>query len=123
MNEKNRLRLTDQHYLKTNLEMSELFADLPEALENNYNFPLRCNFRPLFSNPILPNISKDKDGDADNILRKDSLDNWFKEYMSSRSEGPCPVPMPSKPWHTEQCSLYNSILLSIFNVWFSDEYN
>ncbi len=74
VNEKNRLRLTNQHYLKTNLEMSELFADLPEALENNYNFPLRCSYRPLFSNPILPNISSDKDGNADEILKKDSIE-------------------------------------------------
>ena len=74
VNEKNRLRLTDQHYLKTNSEMSELFADLPEALENNYNFPLRCSYRPLFSNPILPNISSDKDGNADEILKKDSIE-------------------------------------------------
>ncbi len=73
INEKNRLRLTDQHYLKTNSEMSELFADLPEALENNYNFPLRCSYRPLFSDPILPNISSDKDGSADEILKKDSI--------------------------------------------------
>ena len=64
VNEKNRLKFTDQHYLKTNSEMSELFADLPEALENNYNFPYRCNFRPTFSNPVLPNISSDKDGNA-----------------------------------------------------------
>ncbi len=74
VNEKNRLRFTDQHYLKTNSEMSELFADLPEALENNYNFPLRCSYRPLFSNPILPNISSDKDGNADEILKKDSIE-------------------------------------------------
>ncbi len=74
INEKNRLKLSDQHYLKTNSEMSEMFADLPEALENNYNFPLRCNFRPLFSSPILPNISSDKDGNADEILKKNSLD-------------------------------------------------
>ncbi len=74
VNEKNRLRLTDQHYLKTNSEMSELFADLPEALENNYNFPLRCSYRPLFSNPILPNISSNKDGNADEILKKDSIE-------------------------------------------------
>ncbi len=74
VNEKNRLKLTDQHYLKTNSEMSQLFADLPEALENNYNFPLRCNYRPLFSNPILPNISSDKDGNADEILKKDSIE-------------------------------------------------
>ncbi len=74
VNEKNRLRFTDQHYLKTNSEMSELFADLPEALENNYNFPLRCSYRPLFSNPILPNISSNKDGNADEILKKDSIE-------------------------------------------------
>ncbi len=72
VNEKNRLRFTDQHYLKTNSEMLNLFSDLPEALENNYNFPFRCNFRPLFSNPILPNISSDKGGNADEILKNES---------------------------------------------------
>ena len=44
------LRFTNQHYLKNNIEMSDLFADLPEALENNYNFPYRCSFRPIFQN-------------------------------------------------------------------------
>ncbi|MDB3886192.1 DNA polymerase III subunit alpha [Candidatus Pelagibacter sp.] len=73
VNEKNRIKLSNQHYLKTNSEMTELFADLPEALENNYNFPLRCNFRPLFSNPILPNISSEEGGNADDVLKKDSL--------------------------------------------------
>ena len=74
VNEKNRIKLTNEHYFKNNSEMNELFADLPEALENNYNFPLRCNFRPLFSKPILPNISTEKDGNADDILKKDSID-------------------------------------------------
>jgi DNA polymerase-3 subunit alpha len=73
VNEKSRIRLSNQHYFKDNSEMIELFADLPEALENNYNFPLRCNFRPLFSNPILPNISSEKGGNADDVLKKDSL--------------------------------------------------
>jgi len=73
VNEKNRIKLSNQHYFKSNSEMTELFADLPEALENNYNFPLRCNFRPLFSNPILPNISSEEGGNADDVLKKDSL--------------------------------------------------
>jgi DNA polymerase III subunit alpha len=73
VNDKTRIKLSNQHYFKTNSEMSELFTDLPEALENNYNLPLRCNFRPLFSNPILPNISSEKGGNADDILKKDSL--------------------------------------------------
>ena len=60
--------------------MSKLFADLPEALENNFNFPFRCNFRPLFSNPILPNISSDKDGNADELLRKFSLEGLKEKF-------------------------------------------
>jgi len=73
VNEKDRIKLSNQHYFKSNSEMTELFTDLPEALENNYNFPLRCNFRPLFSNPILPNISSEEGGNADDVLKKDSL--------------------------------------------------
>ena len=60
INEKNRIKLSNQHYFKNDSEMSELFSDLPEALENNYNFPYRCSFKPSFSKPILPNISSEK---------------------------------------------------------------
>ena len=73
INEKNRIKLSDQHYLKSNSEMVDLFADLPEALENNFNFPYRCNFRPLSSKPMLPNISSEKGISADEKLKIDSL--------------------------------------------------
>ena len=89
VNDKNRLKFSNQHYFKNNSEMSELFADLPEALENNYNFPIRCNFRPLFSKPILPNISSEKGGNADEILRNDSLDGLkekFKKFFTSQGQ-------------------------------------
>mgnify|MGYP001184495719 CR=1 FL=1 len=80
INEKNRVKFTNQHYLKNNDEMSELFSDLPEALENNYNFIYRCSFRPLSSKPILPNISSEKGGNADEILKKDSLDGLVEKF-------------------------------------------
>jgi DNA polymerase III subunit alpha len=80
INDKTRIKLSNQHYYKSNSEIIELFSDLPEALENNYNFPLRCNFRPLFSNPILPNISSEKDGNADVILKKDSLNGLKSKF-------------------------------------------
>ena len=89
INEKNRIRFSDQHYLKNDIEMSELFADLPVALENNYNFVYRCNFRPLLSKPILPNISSAKDGDADETLRKDTylgLKNKFNNIFNIKDE-------------------------------------
>ena len=85
INEKNRIRYSSEHYLKNDIEMSGLFSDIPEALENNYNFPLRCNFRPLFSKPILPNISSSEDGDASDILIKDSLEGLkekFKKFFN-----------------------------------------
>ena len=84
LNDKNRIKFTDQHYLKDNSEMSNLFSDIPEALENNYNFPYRCNFTPSFSKPILPNISSEKDGNADEILKKNSvlgLNEKFKKIF------------------------------------------
>ncbi len=89
ISEKNRIKLSSQHYLKDNIEMSKLFADLPEALENNFNFPFRCNFRPLFSKPILPNISSEKDGNADELLKKFSLEGLkekFKKFFKENSK-------------------------------------
>ena len=89
INEKNRVKFSDQHYFKSNSEMSKLFFDLPEALENNYNFPFRCSFRPLFSKPILPNISSDKDGDANEILKKNSLqglEEKFKKFFKLKDK-------------------------------------
>ena len=82
INEKNRIKYTNQHYFKTDNEMSELFFDLPEALENNYNLPFRCNFRPVSSKPVLPNISSDKGGSADNILIKDSEEGLISKFKN-----------------------------------------
>ena len=89
VNEKNRPKYTNQHFLKSDSEIKELFSDLPEALENNYNFPFRCNFKPSFSQPILPNISSEKGGNADDILKRDSIEGLnekFYKYFSVRSE-------------------------------------
>ena len=62
--------------------MLKLFSDLPEALENNFNLPFKCNFRPQFSKPVLPNISSEKGGSADEILKKDSLDGLREKFLN-----------------------------------------
>jgi DNA polymerase-3 subunit alpha len=80
VNEKNRIKYSSNHYLKNDSEMSDLFSDLPEALENNYNFPYRSSFRPLFSKPILPNISSSDDGNASDIIKKNSLDGLKEKF-------------------------------------------
>ena len=81
INEKNRINYSDQHYLKTSDEMAKLFADLPEALTNNYNLPYRCSYRPTYSKPILPNLSSDEDGNADTKLNYDSVEGLKKKFI------------------------------------------
>ena len=82
VNDKNRIKYSDQHYFKSNEEMSKLFSDLPEALENNYNLPFRCNFKPELSKPVLPNISSEKGGDADKILIQESEDGLKNKFLT-----------------------------------------
>ncbi len=80
INDATRIKLTNQHYLKSSEEMIEVFKDLPEALENNFNLPFRCSFKPNFSKPILPSISSSVK-DPNDMLRQlsfEGLKNKFK---------------------------------------------
>ena len=72
INNKNRLKLSRNHYLKNDNEMRQLFFDLPEALENNFNLSSRCSYRPVTSKPLLPNISSKYNFTADEILKKEA---------------------------------------------------
>ena len=81
VNEKNRIKYSNQHYFKSNEEMVELFSDIPEALENNFNLPFRCHYKPKFSKPVLPNISSKKEGSADEILEKESLNGLKEKFL------------------------------------------
>ena len=82
LNDKNRITFSDQHYFKSSDEMNKLFLDLPEALENNYNLPLRCSFRPISSKPILPNISSEKSGNADKALVLYSEEGLINKFLN-----------------------------------------
>lgn len=55
----NRRTLTPHHYFKSAQEMKDLFADLPEAIENTVHIARRCYYRPLPHKPILPNFPTD----------------------------------------------------------------
>ncbi|KAB2934137.1 MAG: DNA polymerase III subunit alpha [Candidatus Contendobacter sp.] len=49
-------RYSDQQYLRTPAEMAELFADLPEALENSVEIARRCNLRLELGKNVLPDF-------------------------------------------------------------------
>ncbi|MCX7300255.1 MAG: DNA polymerase III subunit alpha [Rhodobacterales bacterium] len=55
-----RRRLTPQHYFKSPQEMTTLFADLPEALENTVEIARRCAYRAKKRNPILPRFAENE---------------------------------------------------------------
>ena len=70
IDDKNRFRYSDQHYFKKSDELLKLYSDIPEALNNNYNFHLRFNFKPKKSKPILPSIANDKSNSPEEELLK-----------------------------------------------------
>ncbi len=94
VDEKNRKRYSDQHYIKSNDEIKNLYSDIPEALENNYNFPFRFSFKVKKSKPILPSIQISNHRNENDELTfqsneglKNRLENFvFKNADKSRIE-------------------------------------
>ena len=60
IDDNNRFKYSNEHFIKDSEELAKLYSDIPEALENNYNFCYRFNFKPKKSKPILPSISNDR---------------------------------------------------------------
>ncbi len=84
VDDKNRFRLSDQHFLKKNHELKKLYSDIPEALQNNYNFHLRFNFKPKKSKPILPSIANKNSNSPENellIQAKDGLQKRIENFI------------------------------------------
>ncbi len=73
VNVKDRRKYSNHHYLKKSDEMFDLFKDLPDALENNKNLPLRISYRPKNSEPVLPNIQTEQSKNVDQLLKEESL--------------------------------------------------
>ena len=80
----NRMKFSDQHFIKKNEDITSLFKDIPEALENNYNFPYRFDFKPKKSAPVLPTIKTKKNITVEGELlvqAKDGLKNRLENYV------------------------------------------
>ena len=79
VNEKNRLKYSNQHYFKKTNEFDILFADLPDALENNKNFKYKFNYFPKKSNPLLPSFYEN--GKDTNQILKDKAEKGLEERL------------------------------------------
>ena len=89
IDEKNRKKISNQHFLKKNNDLISLYRDIPEALENNFNFPFRFNFKPKTSDPILPNLNTSKNNTTNSELlhqAKVGLENKFKKFIVKKNK-------------------------------------
>ncbi|SMH45427.1 DNA polymerase III subunit alpha [Mesorhizobium australicum] len=67
-----RRRLTPDHHLRSQREMSELFFDLPEALDNTIEIAMRCSYYPKNRKPILPRFAGADVDDAEAAERAEA---------------------------------------------------
>ena len=82
-----RRHLTPEHYFKSQDEMAELFADLPEALENTIEIARRCHTRARTIRPILPRFAG-ADADPEEAEKHEAaeLKRQAKEGLARRLE-------------------------------------
>tara|TARA_Y100000590_G_scaffold46041_1_gene48900 strand:+ start:981 stop:4397 length:3417 start_codon:yes stop_codon:yes gene_type:complete len=79
IDEKNRKKYSNQHYIKSFEEIKKLYADIPEALENNFNFPYRFSYKLKKSSPVLPSLKI-----SDNRTENEELLLQSKEGLKNR---------------------------------------
>lgn len=79
--EQNRKKYSKDQYFKGIEEMQEIFADLPEALENTVNIAKKCHVLAQNRAPTLPIFS-----DAPGFSEKDELEKQSHEGLDARLE-------------------------------------
>jgi DNA polymerase-3 subunit alpha len=76
-------------YFKTSEEMSELFSDLPVAIENTVAIAKKCNIELSLDNPKLPNFPVPNGEDIDSYftqLAKNGLEERLFELFPDKKE-------------------------------------
>ena len=89
VDDKNRFSYSNHHYFKSQEDIEKLYSDIPEALENNYNFHLRFNFKPKKSKPILPSIASKESGSPEEELlklAKSGLENRLVNFILKKNK-------------------------------------
>jgi len=87
LSHRDRKRLTPEHYFKTSQDMTRLFSDLPEAVENTWRIAQRCAVMPRLHDPILPAFD---DSSGENEVQM--LVRMAKEGLQQRLDALEPAP-------------------------------
>ena len=77
-------KFQNNHFLRNSDYLKNLFKDIPEALQNNFNFPKKFSFKPKKTKPILPSLNLGKNKTAEQELltqAKQGLNNRLKNFI------------------------------------------
>ena len=74
-------RFSEQQYFKTRAEMAELFADLPEALQNSVEIARRCNLSVELGKNRLPDFPTPNGEPLDEFLATESRAGLEKRLL------------------------------------------
>ncbi len=89
VDDNNRKKYQPTHYLRNSNDLKKLFKDIPEALENNFNFPKRFSFKPKKTKPKLPSLILQKNNSVEKellIQAKYGLENRLKNFILPKHE-------------------------------------
>ena len=124
MDDRNRVKLSNLHHMRKSIELIELYKDIPEALENNFNFPLRFNFKPRKSKPILPSIKTKNSSVNQELLEqakiglKIKLDNYVFDKKENKNEKDIKTTYEERLMH--EIKIINSMQYSSYFLIVSD---
>ena len=77
----NRMRYTKQEWMKTQQEMNEIFADIPEALENTNEIVAKVEPYDIDHGPIMPNFEIPKEfGTEEEYRSRITEEDLFNEF-------------------------------------------
>ena len=77
-------RYSEQQYLRGGAEMRELFADLPEALDNSVEIAKRCSYGMQLGTYYLPRYPVAADDTLEALLRR-RADDGLQRYLQERA--------------------------------------
>lgn len=82
----NRMLYTKQEWFKTRAEMNEVFADIPEALDNTCEICDKVEVYSIDHEPIMPNFDIPEDFGTEDLYRqKYSEENLYDEFTQDEN--------------------------------------
>ncbi|MDX2164587.1 MAG: DNA polymerase III subunit alpha [Gammaproteobacteria bacterium] len=81
-------KYTPNQYLRTPQEMAELFADIPEAIENTVEIAKRCNLKLELGKVYLPQFPIPANYTIESYLSEKSLEGLKKRLQQNKIEDP-----------------------------------